>query len=197
MEKNAFAQSVGDHPLLSTAILTVCGYGLVIGTLYGDAFDWLYPALDLSAVNVFSHLIALNNAVAVLLLLLGWWWIRQGRVGKHQKAMTGAFCLILIFLVLYLVKTGGGGRKEFVGPPGAWTAYVSMLGIHIVLSILSVPLVLYTLLLGITNPVSQIGTTHHPVVGRVAATCWIISLVLGIVAYLLLNHVYAFQFVPS
>lgn len=144
-----------------------------------------------------SHAIAFNNALATIVLTLGWFWIRRGDVVKHPFAMSIGFLLIIIFLVMYLVKTGGGGRKEFVGPPVAWWSYVSMLGIHILLSILSVPIVLYTLLLGWTRSISEIRETLHARVGRVAAGSWIFSLILGIFAYVLLHHVYAFEFVPA
>jgi len=109
--------------------------------------------------------------------------------------MTAGFMLILLFLLLYLVKTGGGGRKEFIGPTGPRVLYLILLAVHIFLSSVSVPLVLYTFLLGWSHSFAELPATSHPNIGRYAAGSWIISLFLGLITYLLLNHIYAFEFV--
>lgn len=188
---------IKDHPGYLTLILTVLGYTLVGGTLSTSWFDFLYPEISLGTVNLLSHLIALINTLTVVCLTLGWFWIRRGDVRKHPWAMSVAFGLIILFLVLYLLKTGGGGRKEFVGPAAARWSYVLMLGLHILLSIVSVPVVLYTIILGGTRSIAEIRESVHARVGRYAAGAWIVSLVLGVVAYILLNHLYSFEFVRT
>jgi len=128
-------------------------------------------------------------------------------VSKHAHAMLSAFVLILLFLGMYLPKVAGGGTKEFVldsaygwVPLWEWVypAYLAMLAIHILLSILAMPLVLYAVVLGLTHTPEELRTqTPHRTVGRVAAGTWILSLALGVVTYLLLNHVYAYEFVAA
>lgn len=191
----AVRENAKSHPGLVAAALTVVGYVLVLGTLYVGLP--IYPDIDLSTVNLLSHAIAAVNTTTTVLLVLGWRWIRRGEVGKHRAAMTTAFALILVFLVLYLLKTGGGGTKEFVGPQGPYYAYLLMLAVHIVLSIISVPVVLYALVLGLTHTPAELRETAHARVGRIAAGAWILSLSLGVLAYLLLNHVYAFDYAPA
>jgi len=79
-----------------------------------------------------------------------------------------------------------------------YPAYLLMLAIHIVLSILAVPLVLYALVLGLTHTPTELRTeTPHRTIGRIAAGSWILSLVLGVVTYLLLNHLYMWEFVTA
>ena len=68
--------------------------------------------------------------------------------------------------------------------------YLAMLAIHIFLSVVSVPVVLYAAILGLTHTPSELRETNHARVGRIAAVAWSVSLALGIVTYLLLNHVY-------
>ena len=187
------SRTAKEHPRALTAVLTVVGYVLVIGTLYVGLP--IYPTIDLGTVNLLSDAIAVINSLTVVLLLAGWKFIRDGDVRKHRAAMVGAFTLILVFLVLYLLKTGGGGRKEFVGPDAAALAYFAMLGIHILLSVLSVPLVLYNVIVGLTHTVPEIEYTAHARVGRVAVAVWSISLTLGVAAYVLLNHVYTYEFI--
>jgi len=61
-----------------------------------------------------------------------------------------------------------------------------------------VPVVLYALLLGLTHTPAELReSTAHKRVGRVAASAWILSLTLGVVTYVLLNHVYGYEFVPA
>jgi putative membrane protein len=112
--------------------------------------------------------------------------------------MASAFALILVFLALYLLKIGGGGTKEFVGPTGVYYAYLAMLAVHVVLSIVAVPVVLYALVLGLTHTPTELReSTPHRTVGRIAAGSWALSLSLGVVTYLLLNHVYGWEFVEA
>jgi putative membrane protein len=196
---------VRDHPRATVAVLSVVGYALVIGTFAGVVPREVFPDLTLAQVNLLSDAIAVVNTVATVLLVAGWRWIRRGEVRKHAAAMTSAFGLILVFLVMYLTKIGGGGTKEIViassGIPGVpagivYGAYLAMLAVHVLLSIVSVPVVLYALVLGITRTPEELRTeTPHRTVGRIAAGAWICSLSLGVVTYLLLNHVYAWEYV--
>lgn len=176
----------------TTAILTIVGYALVVGTFLLDLP--LYPDLTEAQVNVLTHVIAVIDAVALSLLVLGWYWIRSGDVERHRAAMTGAFASILLFLVVYLLRVGGGGEKYFVGPDLVRYAYLLMLAVHILLSIVAVPVVLYALILGLSHSPSELRETSHARVGRIAAAAWILSLFLGIVTYLMLNHLYAYEF---
>jgi putative membrane protein len=188
---------VKDHPAVVTALLSVVGYALVLGTFAGALPDALFPDLTLRQVNRLSDAIAVVNTLATCLLVAGWRWIRRDEVRKHATAMATAFLLILVFLVLYLTKIGGGGTKEFVGPTLPYYAYLAMLAVHILLSVVSVPVVLYAIVLGVTHTPAELRDTAHARVGRVAAAAWILSLSLGVVTYLLLNHVYAWEFVES
>jgi putative membrane protein len=72
--------------------------------------------------------------------------------------------------------------------------YIGMLAVHILLSVLAVPLVIYALVLGLTHSPAELRDSLHPRVGRVAAATWILSLALGVITYVLLNHVYSYRF---
>ncbi|MFC6718012.1 DUF420 domain-containing protein [Natrialbaceae archaeon GCM10025810] len=181
-----------ERPKTATVVLTIVGYALVIGTFLLDLP--IYPDLTTAQINLLTHAIAAINSTATVLLVLGWYWIRAGEVEKHRLAMTSAFALIMLFLVVYLIRVGGGGEKYFEGPQLVYYAYLIMLAIHILLSIVSVPVVLYALILGLTHTPSELRRTAHARVGRIAAGSWILSLVLGVVTYLLLNHVYGYSF---
>jgi putative membrane protein len=179
-----------------TVLLTAVGYLLVVGT-FGGWFP--YPNITESGVDLLGHAIAAVNALATVCLVAGWYWIRNGEVDKHRMAMGSAFTLILVFLVLYLPKVGGGGQKAIADSAPALVSYsyFAMLAIHILLSGLAIPVVVYALLLGLSHTPGELRETRHAQVGRIAAASWILSLVLGVVTYVILNHTYGNTFEPA
>jgi putative membrane protein len=188
---------VREHPLWVTVVLSVVGYALVGGAFAGVLP--IFPPLSDATVLLFSDAIAVVNSLALASLLVGWYFIRNGEVRKHRAAMITAFCLISLFLVLYLWKVGGGFEKSFVVPSGTFLAghaglieplYLAMLAIHVFLSVVSVPVVLFAVVLGLTHTPAELRNTRHAQVGRVAVVAWSVSLFLGIVTYVMLNHVY-------
>lgn len=177
-------------PLAATIVVTLAVYGVLAAALSSRPPDRLPPSLA-AAIAVFPTLIALVNASALACLLGGWRAIKAGRVDAHRTLMLAAAAFISAFLVLYLTRVTLGGVKPFPGPQSIRLyLYLPALTVHIALSILSVPLVIYNLIIGLTVPVWRIGLTGHPRVGRVAVALWSISLSLGILVYLLLNVFY-------
>lgn len=177
------------RPAAVTVILTLVGYTLVAGTFAG----WIsiYPDLADSTVDLFTHLIAVINAIALSSIAAGVYFIRKGDVRRHRAAMLTAFTFILLFLVVYLLRVGGGFEKAIVAPDLARAVYLVMLAIHILLSILAMPVVIYAVLLGLTRTPAELAQSRKAWVGRLAAGAWMLSLSLGILTYVLLNHVYA------
>lgn len=176
------------RPATATVLLTIVGYGLVIGTFTGHVD--IYPDLSPSTVELLTHLIAVINSAALIALVAGVYYVKNGAYDKHRFAMLAAFALILLFLVVYLFRVGGGFEKAIVAPTIPRIIYLVMLAIHIILSVVSVPVVLYAVLLGMTHSYSELKGTRKAQVGRIAAGAWILSLFLGIVTYVMLNHIY-------
>lgn len=193
----AIREYARSSPGRVTAIISVIGYGLV-GAAFAGVLP-LFPALSDSMVILFGDLIAVINSLALTALVLGYYFVRHGELRRHRAAMVTAFTLITVFLVVYLWKVGGGFEKHIVvdasDPLGAYAGvvevvYLAMLAVHIILSVVAVPVVLYAIVLGATHDMTELPRTSHPRVGRIAVAAWSLSLSLGIVTYLLLNHVY-------
>lgn len=182
-----------SHPKAAATVGTIVGYVLVIGTFL-DVIP-IYPTIDLTTSTMLSHAIAVVNALTIVALTAGWYWIKSDRIRLHRAAMVTAFLLILLFLVLYLTRVGGGGTKHFVGPDLITTVYQIMLAVHILLSIAAVPLVLYALILGLTKSTVEIRRSRHATIGRLAVATWLLSLLLGLVTYLMLEHLYEWEYV--
>jgi putative membrane protein len=187
------------NPGRVTAVLSLVGYVLV-GLAFTPAAP--FPSVGDDTVILLGDAIAVVNTLALTALLTGVYFIRRGAVRKHRAAMLTAFTLILVFLVLYLTKVGGGFERSLVVRESHFLgvyagvvrpAYLAMLAVHIFLSVVSVPVVLYAIVLGSTHTPAELRGTVHARVGRVAVLAWSLSLVLGVVTYLLLNHVYAWE----
>lgn len=188
METERRQPLAGLDPLWTTLVITAVAYAIVLGTFY-DALP-IYPELTRETIDLLSHATAVINAITVLAILLGLYWIGEREIRKHAGAMIVATISIVGFLVLYLTRIGGGGQKALAGDPGVFIegTYFVMLAVHILLSMVAVPLVVFALVLAMSVPINQLASTRHPQIGRFAAITWLISLVLGIVAYLILNH---------
>ncbi|QLC33934.1 DUF420 domain-containing protein [Halarchaeum sp. CBA1220] len=186
------------HPRRVTAVVSAVGYALVLGTFAGVLP--VFPAIGEQTVLLLSDAIAVINTCALSALLLGYYFVKRGRIRAHRAAMLTAFALILLFLVAYLWKVGGGFEKEIVIEQGQFLAayagvvhplYLAMLAIHILLSALAVPVVVHAVVLGLSHDVAELPDTDHPLAGKLAVASWSLSLALGVVTYWLLNHVYS------
>jgi len=178
------------RPRVVTAVLSVLGYALVIGAF---AQVLPFPEISRETVILLGDAIAVVNATALVTILLGVRFIRRGAVSKHRATMLTAFALIMLFLVLYLLKVGGGFEKEILADGVVRVAYVVMLAIHVLLSAVSVPVVLHAVVLGLTHSPTELRETAHARVGRIAVVAWSVSLSLGLVTYIMLNHVYSWE----
>lgn len=180
---------IKNRPRYFVGILSVIGYIILFIAIF--SLSNIFPELSPSDVNLFSDIIAIINTITVVILGLGWYFIRKRDIKKHKNAMVASFLLILIFLILYIIKTGGGGTKVLLPPEEQqWVKsyiYLPILAIHLILSIISVPVVLYALVLGLTHTPKELVDTPKKKIGRIAVSAWILSLILGIVTYIILN----------
>jgi putative membrane protein len=178
-----------DRPAAVTGLLSLLGYVLVLGTFAG--IIPFFPHITRETVILLGDAIAVVNAAALTAILAGVWFIKQDAVEAHRRAMLTAFTLILLFLVLYLLKVGGGFEKAINASGTVWVVYIVMLAVHILLSAISLPVVLHAVVLGLSHTPSELRDTVHARVGRVAVVAWSVSLFLGLVTYVMLNHIYS------
>jgi len=173
------------HSLI-TLVATLASYAVLGYLLLGPRSP---PAPRNPLVEILPHAIAAVNAANIAVILSGYTAIRRKRVRRHKILMTASFILIASFLLMYITRLYLGGVKEFAGPAIIRDlVYLPALGIHLGLSIVSVPLVLYNVLTGWTLDVGMVGKTKHRAVGRWAVRAWTVSLALGVLVYLLLNY---------
>ncbi|KPN31732.1 putative membrane protein [Halolamina pelagica] len=180
-----FRAAVRDHTLGTAAVLSTAAVALVFAAALRVVPAEALPRAPSVIIDAIPHVNAAVSAVAFVLIIVGVRAIRDGNIDRHRKLMGSAFGLFVVFLVGYLYRVALIGPTEFPGSGLIETVYFAILGIHITLAVLSVPLLFYTLLLAWSHPVSEIPATNHRKVGKVAAPLWAISFALGVVVYLM------------
>ncbi|MFB6102436.1 MAG: DUF420 domain-containing protein [Haloplanus sp.] len=174
-----------------TAILSLVSLTLVFGAVLGAVPRDAIPRAPATVLAAIPHVNAVISTVAVVTILAGVVFARRREFRKHRAMMVVSAGLFAVFLVLYLYKVALEGPAEFPGPDAVYRwVYLPLLAIHILLAIVCIPLLYYVLLLATTRPLSALTETAHARVGRVAASLWLISFVLGNVVYALLYLVY-------
>ncbi|MFW5935538.1 MAG: DUF420 domain-containing protein [Halolamina sp.] len=178
--------AVRDHTLASATALSVVALALVFAAALRVVPAEALPRAPSAVVDAIPHVNAVVSAVAFVLVVLGVRAIRGGDVERHRKLMGTAFGLFAVFLAGYLYRVALIGPTEFPLTGVIETVYLAILGVHITLAVVCVPLLFYTLLLAWSHPVTEIPSTNHRRVGKVAAPLWAISFALGVVVYLLI-----------
>jgi len=182
---------VREHVPVLTGLLSVISLALVFGAALQVFPPDAIPRAPAWVLDAIPHVNALVSLLAIGTITAGWRYARRGAFGKHRASMLVSLALFVTFLILYLYKVAISGPAPFPGSEFVYRfGYLPLLAIHIGLAIVCVPLLYYVLLLALTRPMSDLPTTSHRRVGRVAASLWIVSFALGIVVYALLYLVY-------
>lgn len=165
--------------IVSLAIYAVLGY-LLLAPRGPPLAPELGPPLSLGT--------AVANALTFSFLTAGWLAIRAGHRRRHRTLMVLAFLSIGSFLVLYVTRQYLAGTLAFGGPPILYAAvYLPILIPHLAVSAVSVPPVVYNFIVGLTRPLNQVGRTLHPRVGRVIVPLWMMSSLMGLAVFALLQ----------
>jgi len=124
------------------------------------------------------------NATSAILVLAGRFAISRRRARMHRALMLGAFAASSVFLASYLTRIALTGTH--VDPHRGWlhAAYLAVLGTHMVLAILVVPMVLVTLRLAYKRRFRK-----HRALARWTFPVWLYVSVTGVVVYVVLYHV--------
>ncbi|MFB6252325.1 MAG: DUF420 domain-containing protein [Halobellus sp.] len=174
-----------------TTALSVVSLAAVFGAVLGAIPSSVLPRAPALVFDAIPHINAALSTLAIVTILLGVRFIRHGQIKRHRAMMLTTLGLFVAFLALYLYRIIFLGPSEFPGPETVYQfVYLPILAVHIILAIVCIPLLYYVLLLAVTRPIDAIYETSHQTVGRVAASLWLISFLLGDVVYAMLYVVY-------
>jgi putative membrane protein len=123
------------------------------------------------------------NSASTVLLLIGWMAVRRGDREMHRKCMMSALGVSALFLVSYLTRVALTGTHRYPGTGALRAIYLGLLGSHMLLAMLTPPLVLRALYLALRQRFAE----HRRLV-RYAYPIWMYVSVTGVLVYWMLYH---------
>ncbi|UIO98667.1 DUF420 domain-containing protein [Halobaculum sp. CBA1158] len=180
-----------EHSIGVASVVSVVALGLVFAVVGGAVPSTVLPRAPPTVIAAIPTLNAVVSLAAIVTIVAGVRAARAGEYDRHRRLMLASTALFTAFLVMYLYRIAVVGTTDFAGPATVERfVYLPLLAVHILLAIVCVPLVVYVLTLAGTRPLGDVFDTVHARVGRVAASLWVVSFVLGVVVYVLLYLVY-------
>jgi putative membrane protein len=123
---------------------------------------------------------ALLSAATAVCLVFGRRAILARRIEAHRNLMIGAFVASAAFLALFVARFVLFGFRAFPGT-GAWRGlYYTVMFAHEPIAVLSVPLAIVTLVLGLRR------SKVHIELARPTLVVWLVSTVTGVLMFVLL-----------
>ena len=128
---------------------------------------------------------ATMNALTAVFLILGVIAIKNGKREVHQKLMTSAIAFSALFLVLYVIYHATSDSTPFGGEGWIRPVYFTLLISHILLSIVIIPLVLFTYVRALAQRFDK-----HKKLARITFPIWLYVVISGVVVYLMISPYY-------
>ena len=145
---------------------------------------YVHPAADAGGVR-FAFLPALNavlNGLSATALLLGYTFVRARRIAAHRASMFTAFAFSSLFLVSYIAHHALHGDVRYPLHAAFRSIYLWLLGSHIILAIVALPLILITFFLSLSGRIPM-----HRKVARWTFPIWLYVSVTGVITYVMLR----------
>ncbi len=163
----------------TNALVTIIAMGFLIWVIYfHEGNDSASKGASLPLVN------AILNGTSAALISVGLWAIKQQKRTLHMQLMLAAFASSALFLVNYIYYHFSHGDTHFSGHGIIRIIYFAVLISHILLSMVTFPMILTSLYLGLSNRLAA-----HRRLSKWTWLGWMYVSVTGIVVYFMLHVV--------
>lgn len=126
------------------------------------------------------------NGITALLLVAAVMQIKKGNRATHERLMSIAILCSIAFLVMYVAYHMTSDPTPFGGEGFTKGLYYFILVSHIVLSIMVIPLVLFTYYYA-----SIEAFANHKKIAKITFPIWLYVAVTGVIVYLMISPYYA------
>jgi len=175
---NETTESGGTVPAI-VAILAISA----VATIFLFWLIYIHPAAAASSEYAFlPALNALLNGLSATALLIGFIFIRAYKIRAHRAAMITAFCFSTLFLVSYILHHALHGDVRYPAHAALRNIYLPLLASHIILAVITLPLVLVTFFFSLSGRIPQ-----HRKVARWTFPLWLYVSVTGVVTWAMLR----------
>lgn len=125
------------------------------------------------------------NGLTAVLLLFGLWAIKGRRQLLHERIMKVCLGLSALFLIMYVLYHITSESTPYGGDGLIRYFYYFILITHILLSIVVVPLILFTLSRALAGNFEK-----HKALAKFAFPLWLYVAITGVIVYLLISPYY-------
>lgn len=156
----------------------------LIATAFLFWLIYVHPAAD-AARTRFAFLPALNatlNGLSALAIAVGVLLIRSGDKKRHGLAMLTAFVFSAAFLVGYILHHALHGDILYPQTAPFRGLYLALLGSHILLAIVALPMVLTTFFLSLSGRIRL-----HRKLARWTYPIWLYISITGVITFVMLR----------
>lgn len=125
------------------------------------------------------------NGLTALLLLTALWAIKNGKRKLHENLMKTCLGLSVAFLVMYILYHITSESTSFGGAGVIKYVYYFILITHILLSVIVVPMVLFTLGRALSGNFEK-----HKALARFTFPVWLYVAMTGVIVYVMISPYY-------
>jgi putative membrane protein len=156
--------------------------------------------IDVEPLSFLPPIYAGINALTAVFLVLGVMAIKNGNKERHQKLMTAAIACSVMFLIMYVAyhltadstkygdinHDGIVNESELAQVGISRLIYFLILISHILLSIIIIPLVLFTYVRALAERFDK-----HKKLAKITFPIWLYVAVTGVIIYIMISPYYA------
>lgn len=141
--------------------------------------------LDVEPLTFLPPIYATINGLTALVLILAVRAIKNGNRVLHERLMKTAITLSVLFLIMYVAYHMTSDSTPFGGEGLIRYVYFFILITHIALSIIIIPLVLFTYVRALAQRFDK-----HKKLARITFPIWLYVAITGVVVYLMISPYY-------
>ncbi|HYG02464.1 MAG TPA: DUF420 domain-containing protein [Chryseosolibacter sp.] len=162
----------------------IIALSVVIPTVVAALFGM--PKIEGYDTSFLPPIYATINGLTAVLLVVAVVAIKNGKRDIHENLIKTCMLLSILFLVMYIVYHVTNEATKFGGEGTIRTMYFFILITHILLSIVVIPLVLFTYVRAWSGNFEK-----HRKLARYTFPVWLYVAVTGVVVYLMISPYYA------
>jgi putative membrane protein len=140
---------------------------------------------DVEPLSFLPPIYAGINAVTALTLIVAVVAVKNGKFALHEKLMKFAILCSILFLLMYVAYHMTSDSTPFGGEGAIRIVYFFILISHILLSIIIIPLVLFTYVKALSKRFDQ-----HKKLAKITFPIWLYVAVTGVIVYLMIAPYY-------
>ena len=157
---------------------------LAVAALFG--VNLVKMGYDVQPLSFLPPIYASINGLTAVVLVIAVAAIKRGNPKLHERLIKVCMVLSSLFLIMYIGYHMTSESTTFGGQGMIRYVYYFILITHIVLSIVIIPLVLFTFVRGIAGAYER-----HKKLARITYPLWLYVAVTGVIVYLMISPYYA------